>query len=127
MNAETAVLQENGLQVTTGRFSVDGQTFALRNITSVKIEPVGSMTAPLFFAILAVAAFGASLGNTPQANGAIVFALIFALIAWRRWRRNSALAIVIQTSGKEQVASTTHDKAHAERVLQALNDAIAQR
>lgn len=129
MSEETTVLEEGGAKVTTARFVAAGNTFAMRNITSVKMEDAGSLRWPIVWAILAVSSFAGSLGQTSGASGAIVPALFFGALAVWQWRKNSARAIVINTSGTKdaQVAYTTRDKAHAQRVLQALNDAIAQR
>jgi hypothetical protein len=126
MNTETALLDEGGVKVTTARFIANGQTFALRNITSVKMDNAGSLRWPIVWAIFAVSAFGGSQASSDASNGALVTGIVFASLAVLQWRKNSAKAIILVTSGKEEKAYKTHDKDHARRVLQALNDAIAR-
>lgn len=127
MNAETAVLEENGVKVTTARLIAGGQTFALRNITSVRAVPAGSKVWPIVWLLLAAGALAGGIGGGQGADGAVLLAIVLGSLGALQWWKNSAQRIVINTSGKDAVAYTTRNKAHAQRVLQALNDAIAQR
>lgn len=127
MNGETTVLEEHGVKVTTARFITGGQTFALRNITSVRMGSAGSLRWPIVWAIVAAGAMAGAQANRSGADGPLLLAIVFGALAILQWRKNSAKAIFFITSGKEAVAYKTRNAAHAERVLQALNDAIAQR
>lgn len=127
MNTETLVLDDGDVKVTTARFIANGQTFALRNITSVKLQNAGSLRWPIVWAIFAAGSMAGAQAGSRGGEGAVLMAIVFGSLAALLWWRNSAHAIYITTSGKEQVAYTTRNKAYAQRVLQALNDAIAQR
>ena len=63
MNAETQVLDEGDVKVTTSRFIAKGQTFALRNITSVKLQNAGSLRWPIVWAIFAAGSMAGAQAN----------------------------------------------------------------
>ena len=127
MTEEAALLHENGVTVTTARLIAGEQTFALRNISSVKLQRAGSLKwAIVWLAFAALMLAGQLAGSGLTAGGAVPVIMFGALGAGLYWRA-SARSIVVATNAGDQVAYTTRDAAHATRIMGALNDAIAQR
>ncbi len=120
---EQQILSEDGVQVTSSRLIAGGQTFALRNITSVRMAPGGSMLWAVVWLVVAVLAL---IGNNFSSGGVLGF-VIFGALGGLLLVRALSRRIVINTSGKDQVAYSTGNRPHAERVFKALNDAIALR
>lgn len=119
---ERLLLQEAGLLVTTARIEIDGQTFAVRNVNSVKVDddaprPWGG----LFAALVGVGAL--SSGGA----GIVVGALLLAGGAWLIWKNAATKRLVIATAGGEAVALQSTDGARIQRVHGAIAQAIAAR
>jgi hypothetical protein len=130
MSDEQTILTEGEVQVTSARFIASGQTYALRNITSVKAQRRGGVWGGGIFLFIAVSALAGSLASKSGEGtpGAIIIGLCFGVIgAYWLWRNLTGRIIVVSTAAGEQPAFATQDRALAQRVLQALNDAIARR
>ncbi|MCA6217776.1 hypothetical protein KGA65_14655 [Ideonella sp. B7] len=117
---EKTFFEYEGVKVTNARFVVDGQTFAMGNVTSVKpVEVRPSRVGPLLVGI-----FGAVflLG----ANYIIALVLLALAAAW--WHgQKTMFHIMLRTSGGETKALSTHQRNYLEQVTQALNEAIVHR
>lgn len=124
---ESVFFQRAGVRVTTTRFIVGGQTFAMSGITSVKmveIPPkVGCATALLLIGIatlvggFSIERYGiAFLGLVIAATGHVV-----------RESAKSTFSVVLRTSGGEVTAYQSADEQHIQEVMEALNGAIVAR
>lgn len=119
---ETVLLQEPGLLVTTARVEIDGQTFAVRNINSVKLEEdAGRPWGGVFAALLGVGALSAG------GAGVVVGVLLLAGGGWLIWKKTTTKRVVIATAGGEAVALQSTDGKRSERLHQAVAQAIASR
>lgn len=111
---ETVFFQGPALLVSSTRLDIAGQTFAVRNIVSVRVD--GAQAPVIALAMLALCLVaGAVLGGW----GWWLAAGVYAVWAWRKLRRHT---LVLVTGGGEQVALVSADVSH----LEALRDAIAQ-
>lgn len=116
---ETTFFEYEGVRVTNTRFIVDGQTFAMNNITSVK--PLEQKPSRLLPGLLIV------LGVLPALNGAYG-ALILAAIGGIWWgMQKTVYHIMLHTAGGETSALKTHQKEYLQKVVTALNNAIVHR
>ncbi len=117
---EQTLLQAEERLVTTTRIVVSGQTFAVRNITAVKmVSGKFSLWHVLGIAVgIALASIDASMHYG--------LPLIF-LVAFMGWKSSRVRTIFLSTSGGEvQVWKSSDDKA-AHAFSAAIADAIAQR
>lgn len=116
---EITFFEYEGVRVTNTRFIVDGQTFAMNNITSVK--PLEKKPNRILPGLLIV------FGVLPALNGATV-GLFFALIGAIWWAMQKTMYhVMLHTAGGETSALTTYQKEYLQRVVTALNNAIVHR
>jgi Family of unknown function (DUF6232) len=116
---EITFFQHEGVRVTNTRFVVDGQTFAMNNITSVKpLEQKPSRLLPVLMAVVGLAI--ASQGHTGWLLLSLAGATWFAL-------QKTMFHIVLHTSGGETSALKTQQKDYLNQVVTALNNAIVHR
>lgn len=116
---ETTFFEQEGVRVTNARFIVDGQTFAMNNITSVKpLEKKPSRVIPIVLIVLGAlpAINGVYGGLVLSAIGAIWFAL-----------QKTVYHVMLHTSGGETSALKTYQKDYLQSVVTALNNAIVHR
>ena len=129
---EKTLLNEGGVQVTTTRFVANGQTFALRNITAVRATKRGGVIGGALFAFVGIVALIGPLTSarsvTGDNTGVIIFGIcLLGIGAYWIWRNVTGRTIEVTIASGQQPAFTTQNAAFAQRVLAALNDAIAQR
>ena len=124
---EVIVFDGNGVKITTARVVAGNETYALRNITSVRLERGGSWTWPIILIVIGAPMLLSAFGGGEVIGGLLVVGLM--LTAAGLWQGRKALGtnIVIHCSGADRVAYRTGSAAAANRILQALNDAIAKR
>jgi len=116
---ETTFFEYGTVRVTNSRFIVDGQTFAMSNITSVKAhEEVPGRTLPILLIILAVI----------LVLNAVYWGLVLGFFAmvWLA-KQQTAYHVMLHTSGGETSALKTYQKEYLQSVVNALNDAIVHR
>ncbi len=116
---EKVFFELNQVRVTNTRFQVDGQTYAVSNITSVKPihEPPGRIW-PVLLALF---------GLLPTYAG-IFTGIPFAFIAAAWWYFQShTYFVLLHTSGGETRALKSHKKDFVDQVVAAINDAIVHR
>lgn len=116
---ETTFFEYESVRVTNTRFIVDGQTFAMNNITSVKpMEKKPNRVVPIVLIVLGVlpAINGAYAGLVLSAIGAIWFAM-----------QKTVYHIMLHTAGGETSALKTNQKEYLQQVVTALNNAIVHR
>jgi hypothetical protein len=117
---EIEYLRSGTMLVTSTRVEIEGQTFAVRNIGSVKVERAGT---PWIAAILALLC--APLLFVPDARifGAAVIAGAIAWIVQQLRVRK----LVLVSGGGETVALSSKDAAAVEALRNAIAQAISAR
>ena len=116
---EKTFFQYEGVHVTNARFVVDGQTFAMNNVTSIKpLERKPNRIGPILLIIV---------GALPAING-VYEGLVLSLIgaAWFALLK-TVYHVMLHTAGGETSALKTHQKEYLEKVVAALNNAIVHR
>lgn len=127
MRQEVPILAEQGVQVTTARFVCYQQTYPIAGLTSVapyhlpaqRSAPI--MAALLFGSLALIAVLNSSVGWTMIL---ILAAGVSALVAVQK---KASYGVVVWTAGTNMRALTSYDPAFVQRVLAALNQAIASR
>lgn len=127
MNDEQVFFQQDEITVTNARFVVGSQTFAMRNITSVRSEKIDAkveypgylMMAGIVVAL--VGFFGAGI-----AVGVLGIAILAGGI-YLAWNQDDNFAVLLTTSAGEVSAYQSKDKQHIASIVKALNDSIVAR
>lgn len=132
--AEHVLFQDGDVVVTTSRVRVGGTTYALRNITSVRVARTDSawgarvaMTLVLFLAWIIVNWLGAfALGFGSPMSLLITYAAFACGVwwVWNRMRVSITYHCSLATSGEEVQALSSKDQAFIEGVVNAINEAI---
>ena len=109
------------ISVSNSRFIVDGQTYAMSNVTSVKtgVEEAKKGAGILIGLIGLLVLFGAN----SILWGIIILILGILLFVGAKNR----YSVVLSTSSGENQALTSKDKTYIEKVVLALNEAIVSR
>lgn len=119
---EKTFLNEGGVNVTSARFIVPSQTFAMSGITSVKaFREDPSRVWPVIFLILGVLLmFGG--------GGAMICGIILASlsVAWLASQK-AIFHILLATASGEAKALSSPDRQWIDKVVTALNDSIVHR
>lgn len=116
---ETTYFEHEGVKVTNARFVVDGQTFTMSNITSVKpLQKKPSRVTPIILIILGVVAavYGTYGGLVLSVVGAVWYAM-----------QKTVYHIMLHTAGGETSALKTYQETYLQKVVTALNNAIVHR
>jgi len=117
------MLDEKGIKVTSARFLVEGQTYAVGGITSV-MKTVGEPPSKLGPIVTIV------LGAVGLFNGAataiIGLMVVVVGVLWFRSRRTEHV-VVLTTAAGEKRAYKSADEDFVDSVVVALNDAIVHR
>jgi len=117
---EQEFLRNGTTLVTSTRIEIDGQTFAVRNVGSVKVTTPGR---PWFAAILGI--LGVSLAAQEQSRWVGVL-FLGAAGAWI-WQKVRQKSLVLVSGGGEVVALTSTDGAAVESLRSAISKAISGR
>lgn len=116
---ETTFFEYEGVRITNTRFIVDGQTFAMNNITSVKpLEQKPNRIIPGLLILIGILV--AVNGNTDALLVALIGAIWWAL-------QKTVYHVMLHTAGGETSALKTHQKEYLQKVVTALNNAIVHR
>ena len=124
---ERVFLAEGNIRVTATRVVVGGQTFAMRNVSSVKgvVHQESKANDYIFGAIgIALVLYGLSGAKWALILGAILFA--FSYIEGRFMKKPS-FSVVLSTSGGETEAFRTKDSTFAAAIVDAINQAMIAR
>jgi hypothetical protein len=130
---ETTFLTENGVVVTSARFMVQGQTYAVRNITSVKplVEKhYHKISRPLGVTVFVVLIFTFTfLPPYAPFMVAVILAAIPAFLLTIMFLEkfdsvSHTYTVLLQTSSGEIKALTDTNQSFVAKVLEALNQAI---
>lgn len=121
---EQEFFNEDGVVVTNSRFMVGGQTYAMRNITSVKaVKHDPSFGRPLFVGGAGILTAFSGFSNGAPTVGAIGL-LLFVIALVIIFRSKPTYAVVLTTSGGEVRAVENPRKAFVMSIVSALNDSI---
>ncbi|MDO8892720.1 MAG: DUF6232 family protein [Sulfurimicrobium sp.] len=116
---ETTFFEYEGVRVTNTRFIVDGQTFAMNNITSVKpLEQKPNRIIPGLLILIGILV--AINSNTDALFIALIGAIWWAL-------QKTVYHVMLHTAGGETSALKTHQREYLQRIVTALNNAIVHR
>jgi len=116
---ETEYLRQGNVLVTSTRIEIDGQTFAVRNVGSVKVTKPGL---PWIAVLIAVSCVVAAVSGAP--GGVWVVAL--AAVAWA-YQQLRQRRLVLITGGGEVMALKSTNGAQVEALRSAVAQAIAVR
>lgn len=125
---ETTLFQGDGISVTTARFTVGAQTFAMRNITSVQANrvPAHYVVCVLYFVLGGGALLAGFSASGPAAVAILLSGLVFLAAGMSSYdKQKTTFSIVLKTSDGEVAAYQSEDESHIAWVTAALNDAIA--
>lgn len=120
---EKSFFNRGNVSVSNARFIVDGQTYTMHGVTSVKTgrqDP--SRTAPVVVGLIGLGMLAS--GET----GLIIFgiALIALAVFWWKYQKPT-LSVVLSSSSGEAQALSSQDASYINDVVSALNNAIVER
>lgn len=116
---ERIFFEYEGVKITNARFVVDGQTYAMSNITSVQTkEERPSRLLPGFAIMVGLA----SLLQEPAIGVAVIAAAAYWL-----YKQKTTYHVVLRTAAGEASALKTFQREYLNKVVSALNDAIVHR
>lgn len=121
MAEEKTFFRYEDVTVTSSRFIIGSQTFAMSNITSVK----ASRRDPRRFWPIALIVVGV-LALMAKANIWVVVLIGGSGIAWLLMQR-AIYHVMLTTAGGETSALSSRQREYIEKVVQALNEAIVSR
>lgn len=124
---ESKVFENGDVLVTTTRFVVNGQTYAMNGVTSVKsLKKDPSRALPVIIGIIGFIAFASGVGS--GSTFAAVFGLAIFGGAWFLWKSQTPeYSVRLATASGEASALSSKDKSYITQVVEALNNAIVQR
>jgi hypothetical protein len=126
--SEEIIYTDTNVSVSTSRVIISGTTYALRNITSVKMTftpaKQGCAIAVIILGVLwAIGIMGSKGGVAPALIiGAIV---VTGGVFWYRAAKPD-YHVSIASSAGERPAMTHKDKAYIEKIVDAINEAIVR-
>lgn len=118
---EKVFFEKGNITVSNSRFIVEGQTYAMGNVTSVKtgIEEANKGVGILIGIIGLFVLFSAE---------SILWGMIILVIGILAFiGAKNKYSVVLSTSSGENQALTSEDKEHIESVVSALNESIVSR
>jgi hypothetical protein len=113
---EIVYLDEDGVLVTSARFVVPGQTYAMSGITSVMAASKSTVVASVLIGL-----FGLYMGTVNLIYGAIFIG------AAALWYSQSKYIVMLTTASGASEALSSRDEESISRIIEALNDAIIGR
>lgn len=116
---EVEFLRDGTFLVTSTRIEVDGQTFAVRNVGSVKVSEPNTP----YVAMLVLIACG--IAGTSR--GGVGYWAVFAGAAAWIWQAMTTQSLVLVTNGGEVVALKSRNRASVMVLRDAIAKAIASR
>ena len=134
--SEETLYSDNSVSVTTTRVVITGTTYALRNITSVKmVKTIPSIGCAVMLLILGgiflVGSLGMAADSSQRDKAPAIFAFLLgvgiaaAVILWLLKRRHSYHVAIASASG-EGHALTSKDKDYIEKIVASINEAIVR-
>lgn len=117
---EQQYFSQGNMLVSSTRIELDGQTFAVRNVGSVKVTKPGR---PWIAFIVALMAIGILIGDAKNYWG---YLILIAAVAWI-WQQLNTRRLVLVTGGGEVVAYKSTNSALVESLRAAIANAISVR
>ncbi len=119
---EKIFFSQNEVSVSNSRFIVDGQTYAMSNVTSVK----SGVTPPELagFVVIIVIGLACLFGSGWVFVGGLV-AIALGVSGWIG--SNATYSVILNTSSGENQALVSEDEEYIKQVISSLNDAIVSR
>ena len=119
---EKIFLNQNNVSVSNSRFIVNGQTYAMSNVTSVK----SGVTEPERGGSVWLVVIGLlCLFGSGWVFGLGIILIILGIAAWIGAKRK--YSVILNTSSGENQALVSEEKNYIENVIAALNNAIVSR
>lgn len=119
---EKMFFDQNGVSVSNARFIVQGQTYAMNGVTSVKqAAKHPSRLGPIILGIVGlIALFNGSSG--------VLWGVAILAVAVFWWvKQKSEWSVVLNSSSGETQALTSTDRPYIDGVINALNQSIIHR
>lgn len=129
--AEETIYSDNMVTVTGTRIVVGRTTYALRNVTSVKMvstpPQIGGAILLLIFGSLILLAALMPLNDTKAPSSVYVIGgvMIVGAVLWM-FTAKTHFHIGLSTASGELHVLTSKDKAYIQRIVQCINDAIVR-
>jgi Family of unknown function (DUF6232) len=129
--AEENIYNDNNVSITTARIIVFGTTYALRNITSVKMTKTagdsGCAVAPIVVGLISFSVAVISIAN--DTGGPVLIPLLIAgglLAGGMAWLRSvkPTFHVTIASSSGEIRALSSLNRPYIETIVGAINEAI---
>jgi len=125
--AEPTLFQQDQLQVTRRRVLVDGEQYALNDLTSVQIEtaklPRGLVVLAVLFGTISLFVF--------QGNGSLVWLAagvsLLALVGFLWWRASRTYILVLGTATGDKQILTSTDRRLIEQAAQTIDALLVAR
>lgn len=117
---EKEYLRAGNVLVTSSRIEINGQTFAVRNVGSVKVTKPGT---PLFAALVLLIGLGMAINSESRIAGVV---LLLGSAAWI-WQKLTTRRLVLVSGGGETVALTSTNGGFIETTRAAIAEAISGR
>ncbi|WP_438869490.1 DUF6232 family protein [Pseudomonas sp. L1(2025)] len=119
---EKIFFNQGNVSVSNSRFIVDGQTYAMSNVTSVK----SGVTPPDRGAAIIIAIIGlACLFGSGWVFVVGIVAVAIAVLAWMGSK--AKYSVILNTSSGENKALVSEDRPYIANVVASLNEAIVSR
>ena len=119
--AEKVFYNSNDVKVTSTRFIVPGQTYAMAGVTSVRFEKIPPKNG--WGITLIVIGLLLLLPEDSRATGAILLIIGIAIVALVK----STYAVALHSASGESRAIVSKDSGFVDEVVRALNDSIVYR
>jgi Family of unknown function (DUF6232) len=127
MTTEKTYSQQGDITVTSARFIVGSQTFAMRNITSVQIvENKPNNPYPGYLMIIGCVTALIGFSNSSISAGILGLVIAAAGVYWA-WHQTSTFSVVLTTAAGEVSAYTSQNRKFIATIVEALNLSIAER
>ncbi|MFZ1219805.1 MAG: DUF6232 family protein [Chthoniobacterales bacterium] len=127
MNEET-IYSDNNVSISTSRITAGGTTYALRNVSSVKMTTTPAKKGCAVALIIVGLIWGfAIIGSKGGALGAIVLggACVAGGILWLRAAKDDYHVAITSNAG-EVKAFTSKDRSYIEKLVAAVNEAMVR-
>ena len=120
---ETEFFNSGNTVVTNARFIVDGQTYAMNGVTSVKqgIKPADKKTG-IWLVVIGIILFLAASGGAK-----LIGLVLLGVGAWLIYKAKPIASVILQSSSGEVQALSSENLSFISNVVSALNQAIIHR
>jgi len=120
---EKIFFDQAGVQVTNARFIVQGQTYAMSGVTSVK----SSITPPKYGGFVAAILIGLIMLIALEGAAKILGLVVAGVAGWLMTQQKSTHAVFLSSASGEVQALADTNEDYIRGVLGALNDALVFR